>query len=249
MGATDVTVRLIQRSSNPDEPRLGRATQITVKEFSDSAWVGHPDPSVDVAVMSLSVVLQAMTSRGEPPFYRSVAPEFCLGVGAAIETDAIEEVTFIGYPNGLYDTVNYLPIARRGSTATPIEVDYQGAPAFLIDASVFPGSSGSPVFILDRGMYTDRMGNTTLGNRMACVGVLAAVHTRSVEGAVANVATRLVASFDEPIDLGIVYKSICFDECVQIMLDKAGLDRMPSRSLLRKGQEVSSADETVEEAN
>lgn len=247
-GASDLTVRFIRRSAD-DAPELGRATQVTVNGFSQAAWVGHPDPRVDVAVMSLHPVLSQMTMDGAPPFFRSVSPELCTGVGAVIETDALEEVTFVGYPNGLFDTENFLPIARRGVTATPIEVDYQGAPAFLIDASVFPGSSGSPVFIVNRGMYTDRAGNTTLGSRIACLGVLAAVHTRSVEGAVEQVATGLVASFAEPIDLGIVYKARCFDECVQTMLDAAGLTRVTSPDLLPEGEAATNADATVEGAN
>jgi hypothetical protein len=44
-----------------------------------------------------------------------------------------------------------LPISprffRRGMTATPPQLDYCGRPTFLIDASVFGGSSGSPVFL------------------------------------------------------------------------------------------------------
>ncbi|MFT3756084.1 MAG: hypothetical protein QM769_09065 [Pseudoxanthomonas sp.] len=64
--------------------------------------------------------------------------------------DAAESVTFISYPNGVWDSKNLLPVARRGTTASPIEVDFEGTPRFLIDASVFGGSSGSPAFILNR---------------------------------------------------------------------------------------------------
>lgn len=67
------------------------------------------------------------------------------------QMDAIEPITFIGYPNGIWDSTNLLPVARRGTTASPIEVDFEGSPRFLIDASVFGGSSGSPVFILNQG--------------------------------------------------------------------------------------------------
>ena len=63
----------------------------------------------------------------------------------------IEDVLFVGYPNGMFDKANNLPVARRGITATPATVDYGGRPVFLIDASVFPGSSGSPVFLYNVG--------------------------------------------------------------------------------------------------
>lgn len=54
---------------------------------------------------------------------------------------------FVGYPDGLFDTTNLLPVMRRGITASHPNIDYEGTPAFLIDASVFRGSSGSPVFL------------------------------------------------------------------------------------------------------
>ena len=40
--------------------------------------------------------------------------------------DAIEEIVMIGYPNGLWDSVNNMPIARRGITATPVYLNYEG---------------------------------------------------------------------------------------------------------------------------
>lgn len=85
-------------------------------------------------------------------------------VKAIEEIDLIETVTFFGYPNGIWDTANFLPIARRGVTATPISIDFQGKKQFLIDASVFPGSSGSPVFIINTGMYTNKFGQTNLAS-------------------------------------------------------------------------------------
>jgi hypothetical protein len=161
------------------------------------------------------------------------------------ELDAIEEVVFIGYPNGLFDTMNYLPILRTGTTATPIAVDYRGAPAFLIDASVFPGSSGSPVFIANRGTYFTRGGNITVGTRVICLGVLAAVHTRQVQGAVGVLPSRLVAAFDEPMDLGIVYKARCIDECVQPFLQQAGLTQKQTAELIETSTESSAADDAI----
>ena len=57
-----------------------------------------------------------------------------------------EEIVFIGYPSGLRDEHNSTPLIRRGITASPIWNDFGNDPIFLIDAGVYPGSSGSPVF-------------------------------------------------------------------------------------------------------
>jgi V8-like Glu-specific endopeptidase len=242
--AEELTIRMIRKSA-AGTPWLGEATQVAIQQFGTRTWTGHPDAAVDVGVMPLLQVLQEMENGGASAFFRSVTPEICLTPEREQELDAIEEVTFIGYPNGLYDAKNYLPILRTGTTATPISVDYQGAPAFLIDASVFPGSSGSPVFIANRGMYLTRGGSTVIGARLICLGVLAATHTRQVEGSVDVLPARLVAAFDEPIDLGVVYKARCIDECVAIVLDQRGLRPTQSSTLIETSTRPSSADEAL----
>lgn len=223
--ATAVTVRFI-RTSHDASPMLGQATEVTIDGFHNGSWIGHPDPRIDVAVLPLSQILLKMEEQGAPPFFTEVGPAICMGVGVDLDLDSFEGVTFVGYPNGLYDQFNFLPIMRRGVTATPIYVDYGGLPAFLIDASVFPGSSGSPVFLFDKGMFSDRSGrHVTVGSRVALLGVLAAVHTRTLSGDVRTLSSRLVADLEEPIDLGVVYKAKCIDECADIALKGAGLRR------------------------
>src|SRR5437763_136516 len=49
-------------------------------------------------------------------------------------------------------------IPGGGVTANPLQADYDGRPVFLIDASVFPGSSGSPVVICNQGGFATRQG-------------------------------------------------------------------------------------------
>lgn len=220
-GAVELSVRLVR--SGPDgNPVLG-ATETVVGGFNPEAWLGHPDPSVDVAVLPLGPIVYQMEKEGRPAFYRAFSTEQMLTEAQALELDAIEQVTFVGYPNGLFDTESFLPIARRGQTATPLQNNYRGAPAFLIDASVFGGSSGSPVFIFDRGVFSDRRGNTTVGSRFHLLGVLAAVHIRQASGSVHDLPAKQIAVFDEPIDLGIVFKSSAIHLCVEELFKQLGL--------------------------
>jgi len=56
-----------------------------------------------------------------------------------------DTVLIIGYPHGYFDSVNLYPIVKSGVIATSLYHKYEGSPCFLIDAKLFPGSSGSLV--------------------------------------------------------------------------------------------------------
>ena len=127
----------------------------------------------------------------------------------------------MGYPNGIYDTANLLPVFRRGITATPPQVDYNDRPVFLVDASVFPGSSGSPVFIYNLGGYGTRKGFQS-GTRIFFLGIIAEVYFRKEEGTLEfksiPTARVPVVKTREMLDLGIVFKAGTVVETVRNLL-------------------------------
>jgi hypothetical protein len=136
--------------------------------------------------------------------------------------DAIEDVVFIGYPNGMWDTLNNLPIVRRGTTATPAAVDFEGHPHFLIDASVFPGSSGSPVFLYNTGMYAQKDGGTVVGSRLHFLGAVSSVYFREYDGSIESrpvpTAESPVAVVREMLDLGVVIKARAITETIDHLI-------------------------------
>jgi hypothetical protein len=209
-----------------DKPSLGSAHRIEIDNF-ENAWQGHDDPDIDVAVMPLAPLLESMSQSGIAPFYRSIDRSLTASPELIEQLDALEEVVFIGYPNGIWDTTNFLPIFRKGTTATPIGVDFQGKKQFLVDASVFPGSSGSPVFLYNKGMYSDRKGNTTIGTRLSFLGVIASVFFREDINQIALIpeqaASTPVAIAREMIDLGIVFKAHTVLEAVEQLLKERGV--------------------------
>lgn len=223
-GLDALTIRLVKRTAD-GQPSIGAATQVTIEGFNDQIWQGHPDPAVDVGVMPLQQVLEAMDNQGGPAFFRVLSPEVSLNPKATKDLDAIEDVLFVGYPAGIFDKSNFTPVVRRGITATPLALDYEGHPAFLVDASVFPGSSGSPVFIVNHGSYSPRSGGLVVGNRLLFLGVLAAVHTHQIEGDASSLPAGLVVTVDEALDLGIVYKARTVDECIDLVLQARGVER------------------------
>jgi hypothetical protein len=103
----------------------------------------------------------------------------------------------------MFDRKHYTPVIRRGTTATPIQLDYDGRPAFLIDVSVFPGSSGSPVFSYDLAINGNIAG-------IRLLGILAEVFCRTEVGEVRSLPAPTSTSFvalQQMIDLGVVFKS------------------------------------------
>lgn len=220
-GADELDVRFVQAGA--DGKPVAQATQTTITSFGEASWLGHPHDQVDVAVMFLGPVVNQMNEQARSPFYKAFAVDQMLTTAQADELDALESVTFVGYPNGLYDTHTFLPIARRGQTATPIQANYRDAPAFLIDASVFGGSSGSPVLLFDRGLYQTRAGDAVVGTRLMLLGVLAAVHVRQTGGLVHDLPTKQIAVFDEALDLGIVFKASAIHESVELLLARSGI--------------------------
>jgi len=204
--------------SNGAQPAIGQRFDVHVDNFQQR-WHGHPQPDIDIAVMPLDPVLQEIEKAGKRVFYKPIPHNLIPTQDQLNSLDAIEEVLFVGYPSGLFDTKNLLPIARRGITATPLQVNYEGKPTFLVDASVFPGSSGSPVFISNSGGYSDKRGNVFLGSsRVFFLGVIAQVVIREEHGKIDFVSiptTQLpIIKTQQMINLGIVYKSSAVLETV-----------------------------------
>lgn len=89
----------------------------------------------------------------------------------------------VGFPNGLWDNAHNLPIYRRGITASHPEVDFRGKPELLLDIPCFPGSSGSPVFVLNAKGRTDERGNVRVGEpRDLLLGVASGAVTQGPDG-------------------------------------------------------------------
>ncbi|CEN21233.1 S1 family peptidase [Paraclostridium sordellii] len=127
--------------------------------------------SLDLIAIPLADVLNNLKNNNINVFYRTISKDIIPTKSQIDELSALEQVTFIGYPSGIYDNFNTTSIIRQGITATPIWNNFKGEPIFLIDAGVFPGSSGSPVFIYNQGSYPTKDG-ISIGSRILFVGVI-----------------------------------------------------------------------------
>ncbi|MDF1612614.1 S1 family peptidase [Stygiobacter electus] len=175
-------------------------------------WKMHPDSDVDLCSMPIAPFINAAQNQNVKLFYISLDMSLIPNTDQLAELSVLEEIVMIGYPNGIWDSKNNKPIFRKGITATHPNLNYEGKKEFMIDVACFPGSSGSPVFILNEGGYRDKKGNTYMGrSRVFLLGTLYAgpQHIATGEIKIINVpiAQKPIAISSIPNNLGLVIKS------------------------------------------
>jgi hypothetical protein len=201
---------LISRAGADGLPDMIHHESYAFQNFS-SMWFPHPIHGIDLCAMPIAPILVEAQKRNLSLFYRSLDSSLIPTAKELDELNAIEDITMIGYPNGLWDEVHNMPIFRRGITATHPRLDWNGKPEFLIDAACFPGSSGSPVFLFNQGGYFSRAGLTLGGVRLKLLGILYAGPQHTVTGEIqivtVPIADKPVALSSIPNNLGIVVRS------------------------------------------
>ncbi|MBL8066670.1 MAG: hypothetical protein JNM34_12565 [Chthonomonadaceae bacterium] len=150
--------------------QLGKRVSIQFEDFSQS-WFFHPDPNVDVAVQPLVPVIQRFQEAGYDPYTNSIPLSMCPSHAALGIVDVHEQVVFVGYPYGLQDERHSLPLVRTGFTASSFHICYNGLPGFYVDGHFHPGSSGSPVCIIDKLFATRQDGAATYVERGLLLGL------------------------------------------------------------------------------
>ena len=140
----------------------------------------------------------------------SIAEDLIAGESDLEDLYSGEDIVMIGYPNGIWDAVNNLPIMRRGITATAPAIDFDGDPVFMIDCASFHGSSGSPVFLYNPTSY--RAGdNIQMGTRLKLIGILFAGPQLTANGqiVISPVPTAMSATVETKLtmNLGLCVKA------------------------------------------
>lgn len=160
----------------------GKTYDISIKEFEKS-WVFHPDNNIDLCVLPIGSILCSLNNSELIADHVALTKDDLLS-SAALENSvsSIEDITIVGYPDGIWDEFNNMPVVRNGITATPLSLNFRNEPTFLIDAAIYGGSSGSPVYLFNRGSYPQKDGGICIGNRLKLVGIVSAVFQHMVTG-------------------------------------------------------------------
>jgi S1-C subfamily serine protease len=115
---------------------------VAINKIETDSLCVDSNPNVDLSCLDLSFLLESKKLKVfVKPLTLDMFSDFT-------DTDLLagKEIKFIGYPEGCRDYLNNLPILRDGIIASIPKVDFEGNPQFLIDAQIYSGSSGSPVF-------------------------------------------------------------------------------------------------------
>lgn len=202
---------VLTEASGEGEPVLGKYHGFSFDNFQGH-WFPHPNLDIDLCAMPIAPLLIQAQEKKQNFFYISLEKSLLLNKQELDDLTLMEDVVMVGYPNGIWDQANNMPVFRKGITATHPNIDWNGKPEFLIDAACFPGSSGSPVFLFNQGGYSTKSGGIVIGpSRIKLLGILYAgpQHTISGEVKVIQVPTqnKPISISTIPNNLGMVIKA------------------------------------------
>lgn len=110
-----------------------------------SRLVSHPDPNVDLCVSFCTNDLSLSNAQT----FSALTYDFIPNRNKIDTFDPASKVLVVGYPDGIIDKSHGQPLFRDGITASSPGLKFDGQRLFLIDAAIWGGSSGSPVFLYD----------------------------------------------------------------------------------------------------
>jgi len=193
-----IILNLHKLKNGMDEPDLGQVIPVVIQNFSEF-YYGHPDDDIDLACINVS----AFVGPNNGVYSKHLHKEFTEPIDLT-KLFPGAEVSFVGYPDNRFDTAHNLPILRKGYLATLPSVDFNGLKQVLIDAQVFPGSSGSPVFVIVDGRYR-------------LLGVVTQTMIKNAE--LKSIPAEFSLGVQQTIGLGIVLKTELVIQLLQVAKD------------------------------
>lgn len=171
-----------------------------------SMWTSHPSKEVDLCLAPID----ANKPKIKDSYFLTLNEELIRSDTELSNLTAVEDVLMVGYPLGRFDSVHHLPIFRKGITASHPAIDYNGQSLGLTDISVFPGSSGSPILIVNEGWYIEGQQLKT-GNKTLLLGILSQYYAVDVleDDLPKDVPTGIdyLRGYQVPANLGVYVKA------------------------------------------
>jgi Trypsin-like peptidase domain len=183
----------------------------TTLNISETDWLFHPDDSIDLCILPFDKFHDDLVLTKGDFFIFAYSKEYLADKEKLESLSAIETITMIGYPNGIWDKSNNIPVTRQGITASHPKLNYNGKAEILIDCSCFPGSSGSPVLVFNPGGHTTKEGHFDMRGRLVLLGVLYAGPQFQADGKIIvqpiSTLPDIYSLTNIPLNLGYIIKS------------------------------------------
>ncbi|WP_435390864.1 S1 family peptidase [Jeotgalibacillus haloalkalitolerans] len=176
-----------------------REKEMLTLSLDSNTVIDHPEDNVDLCVILAYEIINLLREKNKKIHLYPVRKNIRLPENQVEQLGTIQNLLMIGYPNAIWDHENNLPIMRTGINATPLYENYLGEDSFAVDIATYKGSSGSPVFIYDKGAYIEN-GQAKFGQRIIFVGVIKQAHSRSQRHS-ENITT------EEMLHIGIAIKA------------------------------------------
>lgn len=219
------------KSSDDNKPIIGSNLFVSCQNIS-SFVMNHPDDDVDLCIITIESFREHFMKQGSVPFMSTLDSSMILSEEEIDGLSSIENIVMIGYPSGICDEVNNMPIARRGITATSLKINYRDKPEFLVDISAIPGSSGSPILLWNTGTFIYK-NDYQVGTMIKLLGVLHSTYLHKYSGEIqivdAPTQMRPISETSIPINLGIAVRADqlkIFDKTLEPMLDSERAKRV-----------------------
>lgn len=211
-----------------DDENTGERIKKFAVNISDvqNMFILHPDDDVDLCALPIAMLLDELRKKHLVgvifPFHENIIyKNSSKNLG---NISAIQEIHMTGYPSGLWDDVNNKPITRKGITASSVKQNWQGKKIFLADIACFPGSSGSPIYIYNDGMFMDG-DRAKLGERLVLLGILYAGPQITAEGEIHSVEIptnyKHIATTNLMMNLGFIIKASELFVLKDILINKS----------------------------
>ena len=173
-----------------------------------SHWIFHP--TMDLCITEMNPIAQIVfASSGRYPFYYVIDPSILATNEKLLELSAVEDVLMVGYPIGLWDSLNNFPLFRRGITSSHPGVDFIDPSMGVVDMACFPGSSGSPIFINNPLGYFDKKEKKFLlgKGRFLFLGILSSGPQMSASGTISiqDIPTKQAVISQTPVMINLGY--------------------------------------------
>jgi Trypsin-like peptidase domain len=194
-----------------NRPIYGKGETLEIDKLKDKC-IYHPDSSIDLALIPMAPYYNIYQKNKIRLFFISFNESNIPDEKSIANLLSIEEVFMIGYPFGLKDNKNNLPIIRKGTTATPYFINYENTSRFLVDIPIYFGSSGSPVIIFRNGFFGGKESFTVGEKQVILLGINHATYLQNFEGEVVpkytlNSLDSIKVKTMMPYNIAIVIKS------------------------------------------